>query len=184
MAESGFHNSDGIEPDLTIDGLRARAPASHRVAAKAIDAGAALLLIYQDNIIGSALALLYILLGDTFGLGQSLGKKLMRLRVIHPETGLPCSMRGSVMRNLLIALPLLLLQMALLLKFLGIIIGVSYVAYEIQLLYTDAYGVRFGDAIANTEVIKLDAPISDYLRSPPSMAQVTQQPLFQERSDS
>ena len=48
--------------------------------------------------------LLYILLADGMGTGQSLGKKWMKLAVVDARTGAPCSYGKSILRNAVRAL--------------------------------------------------------------------------------
>lgn len=143
--------------ETTLLDERARAPESYRIAAKSIDLGVALLLLQIDSVVATGLGIGYWLIGDAFGFGQSLGKKLLRLRTIHPETYEPCSLQGAALRNAHLALPLVFLQFSLFFQIIGILIGLFAAAYEIQLLYRDEYGVRLGDILAETEVIRLDA---------------------------
>jgi uncharacterized RDD family membrane protein YckC len=44
---------------------------------------------------------LYMLLADGMGTGQSLGKKWMKLAVVDERTGVPCTYGRSVVRNVL-----------------------------------------------------------------------------------
>lgn len=160
--------------DETIDGMRAKAPPSHRLVAKTIDFGLAYLLAMIHSPVALILAAVYLLTADAYGLGQSLGKRLLRLRVIHPETGWPCSLRGALLRNGLLVLPFLGLQLGVFMAILSAIGGIFIAAYEISLLFKDPYGVRVGDILATTEVIKLEAPIAPPLEVEPK---TRQQPL-------
>lgn len=143
--------------DETIDGMRAKAPPSHRIVAKIIDFSFALLITRFDSIIAVILAGLYLLTADTYGLGQSMGKKLMRLRTIHPETGWPCHLKGTVLRNSILVAPFIGLHFGLVFAILSVIGGLFIAIYEVQLLFRDPYGVRIGDILGGTEVIKIEA---------------------------
>lgn len=45
------------------------------------------------------LCLGYVLLADGFSNGQSIGKRIMRIKVVHAKTGASCSYLQSVIRN-------------------------------------------------------------------------------------
>ena len=49
--------------------------------------------------LGFAIALLYLLLKDALPNGQSIGKRLLNIRVIHKETMHPCTVFQSFLRN-------------------------------------------------------------------------------------
>ena len=151
--------------ESTILDERARASEPYRIAAKCIDLGVALLFIGLDNTVGVVLGIGYWLIGDAFGWGQSLGKKLLRLRVIHPETFEPCSLQGAALRNAHLALPLVFLQFSLFFQIIGVLLGLFAAAYEIQLLFRDQYGVRLGDILAETEVIRMDSYVGESERA-------------------
>ena len=53
--------------------------------------------------VGSAVAGLYLLFQDGMAGGRSWGKKIAGTRVIDAETGAPCSIGQSLVRNLLLA---------------------------------------------------------------------------------
>lgn len=161
--------SDTLPPlahDETIDGQRARAPYSHRIVAKLIDLSLAILVAQLKWPIAIAVGVGYLLIADTFGLGQSAGKRLLRLRVIHPQSGQPCGLRGAVLRNLLLVIPFACLHLGLLLQIVGLVAGLFIAGYEVVLLVRDPYGVRIGDILGSTEVIKLDADIREPVRKP------------------
>ena len=97
-------------------------------------------LLYWDS--GSPLFLVigagYLLLRDSMR-GQSLGKLLLGLVVISPETGRPCTLKGSVWRNVLFLIP-----------------GANVVAIFLEAITVvrDPQGQRLGDKLAQTQVIE------------------------------
>jgi uncharacterized RDD family membrane protein YckC len=84
-------------------------------------------------IVAWAFAILYILLADGLPGGQSLGKKLLRMRVIDEKSGRACTFGGSFLRNLMLA-------------FLGPIDWIFIFGRKHQ---------RLGDKAAGTIVVKL-----------------------------
>jgi uncharacterized RDD family membrane protein YckC len=71
--------------------------------------------------------------------GRSVGKFFAGLLVIRPETGKPCSLRDSLIRNLLFLFP-----------------GANVVAVVLEgvTMARDPWGYRLGDRIARTQVVE------------------------------
>ncbi|MBI4861888.1 MAG: HEAT repeat domain-containing protein [Candidatus Riflebacteria bacterium] len=94
---------------------------------------------FLDCFIGGFLSLIpfgglvYSLIRDVLGTGQSLGKRPNSLYVIDATTGAPCTLGQSIMRNLFLMLPLINLV-------------------EIILVFTS--GIRLGDRVAGTRVVR------------------------------
>lgn len=84
--------------------------------------------------------LVYTLVRDGFGRGQSWGKKIMGLMVVDITTNEPCTMGKSVLRNVIFFA-------------LGFV-GFSFVEYLIPLF--QGKGARLGDMVAKTQVIEAD----------------------------
>lgn len=82
---------------------------------------------------GFAVGFLYFLLSDALPNGQSIGKRLLNIRVIHKETMRPCSLFQSFLRN--VTFPL------------GI--------FDWVLIFFGSHR-RLGDFIASTIVVKND----------------------------
>lgn len=57
--------------------------------------------------VGFSMGFLYYLLSDALPNGQSVGKRLLNIRVIHKETKRPCSVFQSFLRNVTIPLGVL-----------------------------------------------------------------------------
>ena len=75
--------------------------------------------------------LLYLTAKDAFG-GRSFGKRYIGLIVLQRNDNAPCSMIKSVIRNLLVQIPI-----------------------EVLLLFSGD-GRRMGDTLTNTQVVRLD----------------------------
>ena len=133
---------------------------SNRVVAKVID----LLIVFFLAVtfpypVGPLLGFLYSLLGDglNFGpfRGQSIGKKVMKLQVVHIVTQKPANLKDSALRNTPVGVA----------TFFGIIpiwgwiilalIGMPLMAMEIYLMISVETGHRLGDVMGDTEVIQL-----------------------------
>ncbi|MFH1017768.1 MAG: RDD family protein [Pseudomonadota bacterium] len=127
----------------------------HRAIAKAIDfllVGIAAKLSWA-GVLGGAL---YILIADGFH-GQSLGKRLIGLRVIvddPPKTPHPALFRESILRNAVFGLLVVLSSLGLILGTLFFVFLVVFVAAETYFIYMDDRGIRIGDIFAGTRVIE------------------------------
>lgn len=85
--------------------------------------------------------LTYSLIKDGFGNGQSWGKKAVGLMVIYLPINKPCSLGQSFLRNLIMGLVCLI-------PFIGLLV-------EPTIVLVSDEGRRFGDKVANTQVIDL-----------------------------
>jgi len=92
----------------------------------------------------------YLLLGDGFFDGRSIGKKLLRLKVVSSGTDTPCSFRGSILRNSTFGVGYVLW----IVPFIGWIFIVVITVIEFILVLGSADGMRLGDEIAKTAVIE------------------------------
>ena len=94
--------------------------------------------------------LAYILLGDGFFDGRSLGKKLIRIKVVSASTNTPCTFRDSILRNSTLAAGYIFL----LLPWIGWIVLFLVFLLEFTLILGSKDGMRLGDEIAGTFVIE------------------------------
>ena len=94
--------------------------------------------------------LAYLLLSDGLFDGRSIGKKLIKLKVVSTETRLPCTFRDSILRNSTFALGYLLW----LIPWIGWIFIVIISALELVLILGSEEGKRLGDEFAKTSVIE------------------------------
>lgn len=133
---------------------------ANRVAAKLID----LALVFSVAAIlpyplGPLLGFAYSILGDGIPYkgfeGQSVGKRVMSLQVVHAGTQKAAGLRQSLLRNAPVGVA----------TFFGIIpiwgwlilglIGIPLMIMEVYLMLTVASGHRLGDVMGDTEVIEL-----------------------------
>jgi uncharacterized RDD family membrane protein YckC len=94
--------------------------------------------------------LTYLLLGDGFFDGRSIGKKLLRIQVVSVETYSPCTFKGSILRNSPFAVGYVLWIVPLIGWIFILIISIV----EFILLLGSKDGMRLGDEIAKTAVIE------------------------------
>jgi uncharacterized RDD family membrane protein YckC len=130
-----------------------------RFLAKLIDFIIAGALFYIPTPVGPVAALTYILISDGFKGGNSPGKRLIGLKVISlAREGVPCDFRESILRNLPLGILILAYLVIGWIPYVGVfsvvLVGLAVVAYEAMLVYNDEKGIRFGDRIAETMVIK------------------------------
>ena len=96
--------------------------------------------------------LAYLLIGDGLLNGQSLGKKLIGLRVVSADSQKPCTFRDSILRNSTFGIGFLLYQML----WFGCVFLVIVSLFEFILLLGSREQMRLGDEFAKTVVI--DSP--------------------------
>lgn len=89
-------------------------------------------LIALAGLVGFGWSILYTLVRDCLGQGQSLGKRTTKLMVVRLEDGRPCTMGNSIVRNVIGA-------------FLGII--------DIIVALLNENGQRVGDMLVKTQVV-------------------------------
>lgn len=90
--------------------------------------------------IGWAVSIGYWLLRDSLFEGQSIGKRLMELKVVVGKDRRRCTVPASVVRNLLWVVPFVNLLMA---------------ATGVYHLSKDRFGQHWGDRLADTRVVKV-----------------------------
>lgn len=99
---------------------------------------------------GYLAGLAYLLLGDGLFDGRSLGKKLIRLKVVSIDAPQPCTFRESLLRNSTLGLGYLL----------GLIPWIGWAALpviaavEFVLILGNKESRRLGDEIARTTVVE------------------------------
>ncbi|MCL4457457.1 MAG: RDD family protein [Nitrospirae bacterium] len=100
--------------------------------------------------VGYFAGIVYLLIGDGLFNGSSLGKKLVRLRVVSLSTGNASTFRDSIVRNAAFAVALLLYKVPIAGWFFAAVI----LALEFLLMLGNKDGMRLGDDLANTKVIE------------------------------
>ena len=94
--------------------------------------------------------LTYLLLGDGFFNGRSVGKKLLKIQVVSAGTDSPCTFKDSILRNSTFAVGYVLW----IVPFIGWIFILIISAVEFVLVLGSKDGMRLGDEIAKTAVIE------------------------------
>lgn len=95
-----------------------------------------IVLAFGGGLLGFGWAILYTLLRDGFGEGQSWGKKMVKLMVVRLEDGQRCTKKDSAVRNVI----------GWLLGFIDVIVAL-----------VQQKGQRVGDMLAKTQVIEVQA---------------------------
>jgi uncharacterized RDD family membrane protein YckC len=132
-----------------------------RLGARLADLALAYGIFHAGGRVGAVLAILYILLADGIFEGQSIGKKIFGVRVVHLPTRSSGRKRDSTLRNAPLALPVLLGMMPggltsadRGLGFHAFVAGaIAIGAVEAWRAIRDPLGMRFGDIWAQTQVV-------------------------------
>lgn len=143
---------------------KARSHVANRVLAKMVDifliVAVAAILPYP---LGSLLAFAYSLMADgmSFGSfrGQSVGKKIFGLQVVHLATGTPCGFRESAFRNAPVGVATFFSLIPVWGWLILILVGIPLMAMEIYLMWSVETGHRLGDVMGDTEVVQSEAPL-------------------------
>ena len=98
---------------------------------------------------GFIAGLTYLLIGDGLFDGQSLGKKIVGLRVVSAGTYQPCTFKDSILRNGIFAAGYLVSRVL----WIGWILIIMIAAFEFIILLGSKEKMRIGDEIAKTIVI-------------------------------
>ena len=121
-----------------------------RIIAKLLDFIIIAIAIKAVPQVGYFAGLVYLLISDGLFDGRSLGKKIIRLRAISPETGTPGNFRDSMVRNITFVFSLILYKIPLL----GWVFVLFIVVLELLLMIGNEDGMRLGDDLANTKVVE------------------------------
>ncbi|MFO0754607.1 MAG: RDD family protein [Thermodesulfovibrionales bacterium] len=100
--------------------------------------------------VGYFAGVVYLLISDGLFDGRSVGKRIIRLKVISVPGENSGTFRDSMIRNSTLAVPLLLYQIPLF----GWIFVAAALALEFLLLLGNEEGMRLGDDLAQTKVIE------------------------------
>lgn len=87
--------------------------------------------------------------------GQSVGKRIMGLRVNDDRTGQPCGYRASLVRNLPFVVAVTCAAVPLL-WVLAALVALPLMCFETYVVVSLESGVRLGDVMANTIVVEYD----------------------------
>jgi uncharacterized RDD family membrane protein YckC len=149
----------GREGVIYLDAPYVKADVMERYLARIIDfiiAGAIYGLLRG---IGPIAAVTYILIADALLQGQSLGKRIVGMRVLSLDRDdAPCDFKESVLRNAIFALVLIAYFIVGWIPYLGTLVvvlsAIAILFTEAAIVFNDRKGIRFGDRIARTMVVK------------------------------
>ena len=119
-----------------------------RIIAKAIDFIIIGILLETIPKVGYFAGLAYLLIGDGLFEGRSIGKRLIKLKVVLCETGKTCSFRESIIRNFTFAIGYILMPIPLI----GFVFPLIVLIFEGLLMIGNERGMRLGDELAKTQV--------------------------------
>ncbi|HMQ09918.1 MAG TPA: RDD family protein [Oligoflexia bacterium] len=132
-----------------------KADSVHRVIAKFIDFLIVGFVSSMSPFFGSLAGAIYIMIGDGFFNGQSVGKKFLKLqvKVIDEEREMrPCGFKDSIIRNLPFSVFIVLHGIPVI----GVVflfLGIVFCALELYFVLNDHKGIRVGDIYAETQVV-------------------------------
>ncbi len=135
-----------------------KADLTHRLLARFIDflIGAAFCLVLFP--VGVLAGATYIAIADGLFGGQSLGKRIIGLRVVRAADGGPITFKDSLIRNSAFSVIYLFYLIPYLRWVLIPTVGLIVVGFEVYYLIVDLNGYRVGDLAADTQVIDDPAP--------------------------
>jgi len=139
-----------LEQAAVAEKVLPKAVILHRFIAKLIDFLIVLLLSRLVSPVGFFMGITYLLAGDGFFHGKSVGKLLVGLQTYVPQKKKNGSFRESILRNF----PLLLGYLALAwIPVIGWLLFAGVVGIEMLLMIGNEKGMRIGDELALTQVV-------------------------------
>lgn len=124
-----------------------------RIGARLADLALAYGIYLAGGRAGAVLAILFILLADGIFEGQSIGKRIFGIKVVHLPTRSAGRKRDSTLRNAPLALPILLRMMPELGDVAFVAGALVIGGVETLRVIRDPLGLRFGDLWAQTQVV-------------------------------
>lgn len=140
----------GVESSQLIRGVYPKADVLNRLIGKFVDG---ILVMAAGNLlppVGWLAGLAYILIGDGFAGGRSIGKRLTGLQTVNLRTQDVAGFKESIIRNLPVAAAYLLF----LLPYVGWMAAAGIIAFEGLLIIGNEQGLRLGDEVAHTQVLQ------------------------------
>ncbi|MDI6801726.1 MAG: RDD family protein [Thermodesulfovibrionales bacterium] len=135
---------------LKMPGELVKASILLRVIAKILDFIIVIILVKVIPQVGYLSGLLYLLISDGLFDGRSMGKKVLRLKMVSLSDKASSPFRDSILRNSTIAVAFLLYKIPLI----GWLPGLIVLVLEVLLMLGNKEGMRLGDDMANTMVIE------------------------------
>ncbi len=130
-----------------------------RLIAKAVDFFIVIILSVFLYPLGIFLGIIYLCFADFIQGGQSVGKKIIGIKVISLEDGSPCSLKQSIKRNLPFIVPVFFMIVPVIGCLFTIFIGAVLISLESIILFKLDSGHSLGDVMADTSVVN-----SDYIK--------------------
>lgn len=130
-------------------GIYPKAQVLNRFIAKLIDVFLAAAAAEVIVPVGFLAGLAYLLVADGFAGGRSIGKRLIGLQTILPDTREPAGFRESIIRNI----PFAVAQLAFAVPYVGWLVSATVVVFEAILIIGNEQGRRLGDELAGTQVL-------------------------------
>jgi uncharacterized RDD family membrane protein YckC len=127
-----------------------RAKILNRIIARIIDFIIVGILLEAVPRLGFFTGLTYLLIADGLFEGRSVGKRLIKLRVVHNKENQACGFRESIIRNFPFAVGYILMALPLL----GFIFPILIAGFETLLMFGSERGMRLGDELAKTRVVE------------------------------
>lgn len=125
-----------------------------RAGARAMDAAIAWSLYVTFGQAGGVVALVFLSLADGLMDGQSVGKRMFGIKVVHLPTRAPAQFRESVLRNAPLSLIVLLGMMPEPLGLVAFAAGALVIGgVEAWKVFKDPLGIRLGDVWGQTQVV-------------------------------
>ncbi len=124
-----------------------------RLLARLTDFLLAMVLPVTAGTLGVLLAPLFVLFADGIFHGQSFGKKLLGIKVVHLPSGESIDHRESALRNVPVALAWLLAPIPEVGQVLFWIVTAVAFLWEGSQVIGDSLGLRMGDLVAETQVV-------------------------------
>lgn len=140
---------DGSELHPFNPGIYPKAQVLNRFIAKLIDLFIVAAASEVIAPVGFLMGLAYILVADGFAGGRSVGKRLIGLQTIVPDTREAAGFRESIIRNI----PFAVAQVAFAVPYVGWIVSAAIVGLEAVLIIGNEQGRRLGDELAATQVL-------------------------------
>lgn len=131
-------------------GIYPKADVLNRVIAKFVDATLAIAAGRLLSPIGWLAGLAYVLIGDGFSGGRSIGKRVTGLQTVNVRTQDVAGFKESIIRNL----PLASAYLLFFVPYIGWIMAGAITALEGLLMLGNEQGVRLGDELAHTQVLQ------------------------------
>ncbi len=139
-----------ISENLSEQKELVKAKILNRIIARAIDFIIIGVLLETIPRVGFFAGLVYLLIADGLFDGRSIGKRLIKLKVVLYETGKICTFKESIIRNFIFAGGYLLMMLPLI----GFVFPFLIVFLESLVMVGSEHGMRLGDELSKTRVIE------------------------------